>query len=86
MGMMTRRNVKARVSYTPAVPTPEVKSEKKPELSLEEKVKASGLRKTDIQRMSTAELQEVASGFGVADASEMSGNQIKKMLVAALED
>lgn len=63
----------------------EKKVEKK-EVSLEEKVKSSGLTKTDINRMSTAELQEVAKNFDVKDAEEMSGNQIKKMLNSALED
>ena len=63
----------------------EKKVEKK-EVSLEEKVKSSGLTKTDINRMSTAELQEVAKNFDVRDAEEMSGNQIKKMLNSALED
>lgn len=63
----------------------EKKVEKK-EVSLEEKVKSSGLTKSDINRMSTAELQEVAKDFGVADAEEMSGNQIKKLLNGAMED
>ncbi len=92
MGMMTRRNVKARVaSAAPAEkkveevkvtnPVEEVK-----EASLEEKVKASGLSKTEINRMSTAELQELAKGLGVKDAEEMSGNQIKKLLIGTMED
>lgn len=85
MGMMTRRNVKARVaSATPAVV--EKKVEKTVENSLTDKVKTSGLSKTEINRMSTAELQELAKGFGVKDAEDMSGNQIKKMLNSALED
>ena len=63
----------------------EKKVEKK-EVSLEEKVKSSGLTKSDINRMSTAELQELAKDFGVADAEEMSGNQIKKLLNGAMED
>jgi hypothetical protein len=36
--------------------------------------------------MSTAELQELAKGFGVKDAEEMSGNQIKKLLIGTMED
>ena len=94
MGMMTRRNVKARVaSAAPAVVEKKVEEvkETKPieevkEASLEEKVKASGLSKTEINRMSTAELQELAKGFGVKDAEEMSGNQIKKLLIGTMED
>lgn len=85
MGMMTRRNVKARGVQTPPA-VPEVKTEKVKEVTFEEKVKASGLMKTEINRMTTAELQEVAKGFGVKDADEISGNQIKKMLIKALED
>lgn len=85
MGMMTRRNVKARVaSAAPAVV--EKKVEESVEVSLNDKVKTSGLSKTEINRMSTAELQELAKGFGVKDAEEMSGNQIKKLLNGALED
>ena len=85
MGMMTRRNVKARVaSATPAVV--ENKVEKSAEVNLNDKVKTSGLSKTEINRMSTAELQELAKGFGVKDAEEMSGNQIKKLLNGAMED
>lgn len=64
----------------------EKKVEKKEELSLSDKVKSSGLTKSDINRMTTAELQEVAKNFGVKEAEEMSGNQIKKMLNGALED
>jgi hypothetical protein len=85
MGMMTRRNVKARVaSAAPAVV--EEKVEKPTEVYLNYKVKSSGLSKTEINRMSTAELQELAKGFGVKDAEEMSGNQIKKLLNGAMED
>lgn len=62
------------------------KKVEKEEVSLEEKVKSSGLTKSDINRMSTAELQDLAKDFGVADAEEMSGNQIKKLLNGAMED
>lgn len=85
MGMMTRRNIKARVaSAAPAVV--EKKVEEPVEVSLNDKVKTSGLSKTEINRMSTAELQELAKGFGVKDAEEMSGNQIKKLLIGTMED
>lgn len=85
MGMMTRRNIKARVaSAAPAVV--EKKVEELVEVSLNDKVKTSGLSKTEINRMSTAELQELAKGFGVKDAEEMSGNQIKKLLIGTMED
>lgn len=85
MGMMTRRNVKAReAQVSPAVVVTEVKP--MAEVSLAEKVLSSGLKRTEINRMTTAELQELAVSFGVKDASEMSGNQIKKMLTAFYED
>jgi len=94
MGMMTRRNVKARVaSATPAVVEKKVEEVKETnpieevkEASLEEKVKASGLSKTEINRMSTAELQELAKELNVEDAEETSGSQIKRMLIGALGD
>ena len=54
--------------------------------SLTDKVKAKGLSKTEINRMTTAELQELAKELEVDGADEMSGNQIKKMLNGALED
>ena len=60
--------------------------EKAEELSFADKVKALGLSKTEINRKSTADLQEMAKELGVANYDEMSGNQIKKMLVEALED
>lgn len=37
--------------------------------------------KTEINRMSTAELQELASNTGVEGASEMTGTELKKMLI-----
>ena len=58
--------------------------EKADELSFNEKVKALGLSKTEINRKPVAELQEIAKSLGVDE--EMSGNQIKKMLCGALED
>lgn len=85
MGMMTRRNVKARVASAAPVVVEE-KVEKPVEVSLNDKVKTSGLSKTEINRMSTAELQELAKGFGVKEAEEMSGNQIKKLLIGTMED
>lgn len=37
--------------------------------------------KTEINRMSTAELQELASNTGVEGANEMTGTELKKMLI-----
>lgn len=87
MGMMTRRNVKARFGLAPNPATVDkVEKPAKKEVSLSDKVKSSGLTKTEINRMTTAELQEIAKSFGVKEAEEMSGNQIKKMLTSALEE
>lgn len=87
MGMMTRRNVKARFGLAPNPATVDkVEKPAKKEVSLSDKVKSSGLTKTEINRMTTAELQEIAKSFGVKGAEEMSGNQIKKTLTGALED
>lgn len=67
-------------------PIKEQTEEKAKELSFADKVKALGLSKTEINRKSTADLQEIAKELGVAGYDEMSGNQIKKMLTEALED
>jgi hypothetical protein len=84
MGMMTRRNVKARAVVNTA---PVVKPvEEKRESTFTEKIKESGLSKTDINRLSTADLQRFAKELGVKEAEEMSGNQIKKLLISAMED
>ena len=56
------------------------------ETPLSEKIRMAGLTKTEINRTSTAELQKMANQFGIDGADEMSGNQIKKMFLAALED
>lgn len=81
MGMMVRRNIKARAVDT-VLPTPA----KKEELTLTEKLRNSGLKKSEINRMTTDELRVLADGFGIENAKEMSGNQIKKTLNAAYEE
>ncbi len=88
MGMMTRRNVRARVAVKAAPAKAEVKApvDKKPVVDFEEAVKAKGLSKTEINRMTTSELQELAKELNVEDAEETSGSQIKKMLIGALGD
>lgn len=99
MGMMTRRNAKARaVKSALAFKEKKVVEPLKEEVKevveetteatndLAEKVKAKGLSKTDINKMTTADLQELAKSFDIADAEEMSGSQIKRVLCGALED
>ena len=85
MGMMTRRNVRARVAtVAPAVVEKKVVKEEVKSDSLVDKIKAKGLSKTDINKMSTADLQKLAKEFDIEGADELSGNQIKKMLNGAL--
>ena len=43
-----------------------------------------GYTKTEINRMSVAELREVAKENGISDADEMSGSALKKMLIEKL--
>ena len=86
MGMMTRRNVKQRaVKKTASVfaepkqddfsqymnPLEEVKSEKI--------VLNDGYTKTEINRMSTADLKKLAKGNGIDES--LSGSEIKKALI-----
>ena len=49
---------------------------------LEEK-KEPKYTKTDINRMSTAELKELALANGVENAEEMAGTELKKCLISA---
>ena len=87
MGMMTRRNVKARaVEAAPLAPVVSEVMAVPKAVTLEDSVRNSGLKRTEINRMTTAELQELAESFGVKEAKSMSGNQIKKMLNAAFEE
>lgn len=41
--------------------------------------------KTDINRMSTAELQSLAAEVGIEDAFETSGGELKKLLIEHFE-
>lgn len=72
MGMMTRRNVKQRaVAKTALVNTEQVKEKN----FLDE----FAYTKTEINRMSTADLKELAKEQGIDD--ELSGADIKKALI-----
>lgn len=51
-------------------------------LVIEEK-KEPKYTKTDINRMSTAELKELALANGVKNAEEMTGAELKKCLISA---
>lgn len=47
----------------------------------QEQEKDFGYTKTDINRMSTSQLQKLASESGIENANEKSGGELKKMLI-----
>ena len=49
--------------------------------NLTEKLVHNGHTKTEINRMSTAELQELALENGIGGADEMTGAELKKVLI-----
>ena len=49
--------------------------------NLTEKLVNNGHTKTEINRMSTAELQELALENGIGGADEMTGAELKKVLI-----
>ena len=49
--------------------------------NLTEKLVHNGHTKTEINRMSTAELQELALENGIEGANEMTGAELKKVLI-----
>lgn len=51
------------------------------EITDEEVIKENQFTKTEINRMSTAELKEVAKLNGVKDADNMTGGELKKVLI-----
>lgn len=85
MGMMTRRNVKQRaVAKTALVNTEEVKEknfldEFAETVAEDRNAKKIIYTKTEINRMSTADLKELAKEQGIDD--ELSGADIKKALI-----
>ena len=99
MGMMTRRNVKQRaVKKTAPVLAESNKNdfsidgkvvgkveEDVIEITDEEVIKENQFTKTEINRMSTAELKEVAKLNGVEDADDMTGGELKKVLIDKFE-
>lgn len=85
MGMMTRRNVKQRaVAKTALVNTEQVKEKKfldefAESVAEDRNAKKIIYTKTEINRMSTADLKELAKEQGIDD--ELSGADIKKVLI-----
>lgn len=55
--------------------------EVKEEINVEELVEKNEYTKTEINRMSTAELKELATKEGVDGAEDMTGTELKKILI-----
>ncbi len=77
MGMMIHRNKKRRAEKQAAL----AKSAESPTQYTEETPKEYQYTKTEINRMTTAELQELADKVGIEDAFETSGGELKKILI-----
>ncbi|MGN0378533.1 MAG: hypothetical protein ACI4EU_02985 [Butyrivibrio sp.] len=54
-------------------------------VSDEETIKPFSYTKTEINRMSTSELQKVASENGIKGAKDMTGSELKKVLIQKFE-
>ena len=79
MGMMTRRNVKARaiVKVAPPLHKKEVEEVKAEVVDVQ-------YTKTEINRMPIAELKDVAGKVGIDDFDAMTGAELKKVLIKKL--
>lgn len=62
------------------LPGEEIPEDNEPEVK-EEVVLTTDYTKTEINRMSTADLQKLAAEHGVAGAEEISGAELKKILI-----
>lgn len=76
MGMMIRRNIKKRAVKLTAPSVTEATVENT--LVGEEK---KSYKKSDIFRMPTAELQALAESEGIENATELTGSELKTILV-----
>lgn len=82
---MIRRNLKRRVAQKAALLESEtLKQAVKPELPFIT-VPMKKYTKTEINRMSTADLKEFAVEQGIDNAEEMTGAELKKVLIEKLE-
>ena len=83
MGMMTRRNVKRRAVQKTA---PVISKPNQDDFSQYMNAPIEGSEvaytKTEINRMAIAELKEVAKANGIEDADEMTGADLKKVLIS----
>lgn len=75
MGMMVRRNMKQRAVVKAAPILVEEKTENE----------VVEMTKTDINRMSAANLRKLAKEHGIEDAEYMTGVELKKTLISKLE-
>ena len=75
MGMMIRRNIKQRAVKKTAPVLVEEKTENE----------VVEMTKTDINRMSAANLRKLAKENGIDDAEDMTGVELKKALISKLD-
>lgn len=69
-------------TWYPAGTEVPVGTSNKAETKSEEETKDNELTKTDIRRMSTAELKELATKEGIDGAEDMTGADLKELLIA----
>ncbi len=84
MGMMIHRNrkrKKEREMTSDGINQEELLPFSDSDIELEEDSAQKQYTKSDIQRMSTADLQNLAAEEGIENAFETSGNELKKILV-----
>lgn len=79
MGMMTRRNVKSRAVKQTASVLTEIKDDFAKDMN-PPTVEVS-YTKTEINRMSTADLKKLAKSEGIDGAEDMNGADLKKVLI-----
>ncbi len=77
MGMMIHRNKKRRAEKQAAL----AKNAENPMQYTDETPQEYQYTKTEINRMTTAELQELADKVGIENAFETSGGELKKILI-----
>lgn len=77
MGMMIHRNRKKRAEKQAAL----LKNAGTPENYKLEVPEEQQYTRTEINRMSTAELKELAAENGIENSEEMTGSELKKILI-----
>ena len=84
--MMIRRNIKARAVVKTAKKPVEIKKEDNFAQYMNEPVESGEetYTKTEINRMSTADLRKLAKDKEISGADEMTGAELKKVLIDKL--